>query len=67
MVTDLQDSCLIQNAIKAVLGGLKKIVIVERTGGVSRSGAGAEGGLARVNSLITGSLDLKIHNMEDNF
>ena len=49
------------------MGDLKKIVIVERTGGVSRSGAGAEGGLARVNSLITGSLDLKIHNMEDNF
>jgi hypothetical protein len=40
---------------------------LERIGGVSRGGVGGEGSLARVNNLITGLLDLKIHSMEDNF
>jgi hypothetical protein len=52
---------------KQFYAAVRIYLALERIGGVSRGGAGAEGGLARVNNLITGLLDLKIHSMEDNF
>jgi hypothetical protein len=47
-----------------VLNGFKKIVIVERIGGVSASGAGGLSGF--MIKLITGLLDLKLHSIEGN-